>query len=198
MGLFTTKLIVWNPAKPGPVEELEVWVDTGAGYSWFSRQRLEGLGVRATRSMQFRTIEGRIIERDLAPVFVQVDGAVGGDSVVMGEEGDMEVLGAHTLESLGLAVDPVQKKLVPTVGMALMGRSGGSVRASRVVESVDGEISAGHLTEPFSNEDFKRACPGFGKGTYNAFLWKHRRGNPRSRPEYFELVGKNRFRRIRH
>jgi len=31
----------------------------------------------------------------------------------------MEVIGAHTIEGLGLAADPVQKKLIPTIGLAL-------------------------------------------------------------------------------
>jgi hypothetical protein len=71
--------------------------------------------------MIFRTIEGRTIERELAPVFVRVDGYTGGDTVVLAEPGDHEVLGAHTLESLGLTADPVNKALVPTVGLALAG-----------------------------------------------------------------------------
>jgi hypothetical protein len=37
----------------------------------------------------------------------------------MAEAGEMEVMGAHTIEGLGLAADPVQKKLVPTVMLAL-------------------------------------------------------------------------------
>ena len=37
---------------------------------------------------------------------------------MLAEAGELEVIGAHTLESLGLTVDPVQKKLVPIV-MAL-------------------------------------------------------------------------------
>jgi predicted aspartyl protease len=119
MGTFTTKLRVWNPATPSRVEELEVIVDTGAACSWVLRSRLEGLGVRAVRRMKFRTIEGRTIERDLAPVFVATDGFTGGDNVVVAEVGDMEVLGSHTLESLGVTVDPVSKKLIPTVGLAL-------------------------------------------------------------------------------
>ena len=94
-------------------------VDTGASYSWILRSRLEPLGVRSVRRMQFRTIEGHTIERDLAPVFVATDGFTGGDNVVMAEQGDMEVMGAHTLESLGITVDPVAKKLVPAVGLAL-------------------------------------------------------------------------------
>ena len=121
MGLFKSKLAVWNPASPSRVEELEILVDTGASYSWFSRQRVEALGIRPTGRMQFRTIDGRMLEREVAPVFIRSDGHVGGDTIVVAESGDAEVLGAHTLESLGLAADPVQKKLIPTVGMALTG-----------------------------------------------------------------------------
>jgi predicted aspartyl protease len=118
VGLFKSKLAVWNPASPSRTEELELLVDTGASYSWFLRERLEALGIRPTGRMQFRTIDGRVLERDVAPVFVRSDGHVGGDTVVVVESGDAEVLGAHTLESLGLAADPVQKRLIPTVGMA--------------------------------------------------------------------------------
>jgi predicted aspartyl protease len=119
MGIFSAKLRVWNPANPSRTEEMDVMVDTGAAYSWVSRARLEPMDVKPVRRMQFRTIEGRIIERDLAPVFVATDGFTGGDNVVMAEPGDMEVLGSHTLKSLGVTVDPVNKKLVPAVGLAL-------------------------------------------------------------------------------
>ncbi len=119
MGTFSAKLRVWNPVTPARVEELDVIVDTRAAYSWVSRARLESMGMRPVRRMQFRTTEGHTIERDLAPVFVATDGFSGGDNVVMAEAGDMEVLGSHTLESLGVTVDAVSKKLVPTVGLAL-------------------------------------------------------------------------------
>ncbi|MGA1989369.1 MAG: hypothetical protein ABSG72_24075 [Candidatus Sulfotelmatobacter sp.] len=119
MGIFTAKLRVWNPASSSSTEEIDAMVDTGASYSWVLRTRLEHLDVHPVRRMQFRTIEGKTIERDLVPVFVAADGFTGGDNVVMAEPGDMEMIGAHTLESLGLTVDPVGKKLVPTVGLAL-------------------------------------------------------------------------------
>jgi predicted aspartyl protease len=119
MGIFTAKLRVWNPASSTTTPEIEAMVDTGASYSWVSRARLEPLGLHPVRRMQFRTIEGKTIERDLVPVFVAADGFTGGDNVVIAEPGDMEVIGAHTLESLGLTVDPVGKKLVPAVGLAL-------------------------------------------------------------------------------
>ena len=120
MTVFNNKLQVWNRTEPSRVEEFDVLVDTGASYSWLSRSRLAALGIHPTGHMQFRTIEGRILERDVAPVFVRVDGHVGGDTVVMSEPDDAQVMGAHTLESLGLAADPVQRKLIPTVGFALV------------------------------------------------------------------------------
>ena len=115
MGTFTVKVKVWNPAEPGKFAETDVWADTGAAYSWISKDRLEPLGVQKVRRLQFRTIEGHTIERDLAAVFLSTGGYTGGDNVVVAQPGDMEVLGAHSLESLGLAVDPVHKKLIPLV-----------------------------------------------------------------------------------
>ena len=119
MGTFSVKLRVWNPAQPGGVEELDAFVDTGAAFSWISRARLERLGVEPSRKMSFRTIEGRLLERDMATVYMSTDKYSVPDVVVMAEEGEMEVMGAHTIEGLGMAADPVQKKLVPAVMLAL-------------------------------------------------------------------------------
>jgi len=123
MAVFSAKLTIWNPAQPSRSEEIEAMVDTGASYTWISGSRLTGLGIQPTRRVTFQTIEGRMIERDMAPVFVRVDGYTGGDTVVLAEPGDHQVLGAHTLESLGLTVDPVKKALVPNVGFALRARA---------------------------------------------------------------------------
>jgi aspartyl protease family protein len=119
MGTFGAKLRVWNPTSPEKVEELEAMVDTGAAFSWIHRERLERMGLVALRRMGFRAIDGSIIERDTAAVWVGSGGFSGPDTVVVAERNDMEVIGAHTIEGLGLAADPVQKKLVPTIGLAL-------------------------------------------------------------------------------
>jgi len=118
MGTFSVKLRVWNPAQPGGVEEFDSFVDTGAAFSWISRSRLERLGVAPSRKMSSRTIEG-LLERDMATVYVSTDKYSVPDVVVMAEQGEMEVMGAHTIEGLGMAADPVQKKLVPAVMLAL-------------------------------------------------------------------------------
>ena len=122
MGTFSAKLRVWNPANPEKVEELEAFVDTGAAFSWIARTRLERLGLVPTRRMQFRTIEGRIVERDVSIAYVGAGEYSAPDLVVMAEPGEMEVIGAHSLEGLGVAADPVQRKLVPTVMLALGSR----------------------------------------------------------------------------
>jgi predicted aspartyl protease len=122
MGTFSAKLRVWNPGTPENTEEIVAMVDTGAAFSWIHRERLERLGAQVLRRMGFRAIDGSIIERDTAAVWVGSNGFSGPDTVVVAERSDMEVIGAHTIEGLGLAADPVQKKLVPTIGLALAGR----------------------------------------------------------------------------
>lgn len=57
-------------------------------------------------------------------------------------------------------------------------------------------VRNGRLSEPFSKEDFRAVCPGLGGGTYNAFLWKHRKGNGNT-SELFDLVSPGRFRCLR-
>jgi aspartyl protease family protein len=126
MGTFTAKLRVWNPAHPERVEELEPIVDTGAAFSWIARARLQRLEVTPSRRMQFQTIEGRVLEWELAIVYVATDGYTAPDLVVMAEAGEMELIGAHSIEGLGLAADPVQKKLIPTVMLALRATSANS------------------------------------------------------------------------
>jgi aspartyl protease family protein len=113
MGSFSAKLRVWNPASPEKVEEVEAMVDTGAAFSRIHRERLERLGAATLRRMGFRAIDGSIIERDTAAVWVASDGFTGPDTVVVAERNDMEVIGAHTIEGLGLAADPVQKEVSP-------------------------------------------------------------------------------------
>ncbi len=120
MGTFSAKLRIWNPSAPEKVEEIQAMVATGAAFSWIHRERLERLGVEHLRRIGFRAIDGSIVERDTVAVWVGSSDFRAPDIVVMAEPSDMEVIGVHTIEGLGLAADPVQKKLIPTVMPALM------------------------------------------------------------------------------
>jgi hypothetical protein len=110
MGTFSAKLRVWNPSAPENVEEIVAMVDAGAAFSWIHRERLERLGVEFLRRSGFRAIDGSIIERDTVAVWVGSNEFRAPDIVVMAEPSDMEMIGVHTIEGLGLAADPVQKK----------------------------------------------------------------------------------------
>jgi hypothetical protein len=67
----------------------------------------------------------------------------------------------------------------------------------RVYRAIVNAVQSGGLAEPFGPDDFRRACPGFGAGTYKAFLHKHRRGNPGGNSELFERVAPGKFRLLR-
>lgn len=66
-----------------------------------------------------------------------------------------------------------------------------------VYAAIVSAVRSGKLAEPFSQANFRRACPGFGKGTYRAFLHKHSRGNPGGYTELFERVSPGRFKLLR-
>ena len=66
-----------------------------------------------------------------------------------------------------------------------------------VYKAIVKAVTDGRLKEPFSSYDFRQSCPQFKEGTYNAFLWKHRRGNPGGYSELLDLVGRNSFKLIR-
>ena len=119
MATFFVKLGVWNCERPEKFEEFGVVVDAAEVFSRISRSRLERLDVRAGRKMLFRMPDGRVIERELAAVQVAAEGRTALENVVLTEDGEIELLGSHTIEGFGLAVDQVQKKLVPTVMWAL-------------------------------------------------------------------------------
>lgn len=76
-------------------------------------------------------------------------------------------------------------------------RVGIPTMAHRVYGAIVAAVRSGRLTEPFSKADFKSACPGFGAGTYQAFLDKHRAGNPGRNSELFARVKPGYFSCIR-
>lgn len=67
----------------------------------------------------------------------------------------------------------------------------------KVYTAIVQAVKKEQLKEPFTQEDFRRTCPGLGEGTYQAFLYKHRKDNPGGQSELFEMVGPGKFRLLR-
>jgi len=67
----------------------------------------------------------------------------------------------------------------------------------KVYFSIIKAIENNTLREPFTKEDFRNTCPNLGAGTYQAFLDKHRVGNPGDNSELFVKVAPNLFKMVR-
>lgn len=111
MGYTSAEVKLYNPHDLSKLLELELLVDTGSIYSWIKRERLESLGIKSMTKWKFRTIEGRIVEREIGEAIIECLNERAARMVVFAEKGDDEVLGVNALEGLRLEVDPVMKKL---------------------------------------------------------------------------------------
>jgi clan AA aspartic protease len=126
VGFIRVLVKILPPSDGREPVEVDILVDTGAIYSLLPRQVLESVGVTPTGHGQFRTIEGRPIERDVANVFVEIAGrrSLGMVPVIFGEAADQPVLGVTALEMMGLEVDPVRGELRPTEFLLLTAVAG--------------------------------------------------------------------------
>jgi len=112
MGLTVLNIEVGNPAAPEITELVEFLIDSGAIYSVVPTPILEKLGIRLLSEQEFRLADGsRIVRKKGIALFRQGE-RVGGADVIFGEEGDSLLLGAFTLEALGLGLDPLRRELL--------------------------------------------------------------------------------------
>ena len=115
MGTLFVEVLLASPQQPDRREPLKLLVDTGSTYTWISARALQALGIQATERRRVLTIEGKVVERPLAEVLITVEGRTLHTLSLFAQDGDIEVLGAYTLEGFGLAADPVQRRLVPAI-----------------------------------------------------------------------------------
>lgn len=110
---FATEATVVNSLDPSKSTTVECLVDTGAAYSQLPSDLLESLGITHFNERPAIFADGR---RSLCRVgraeFIY-DGRQTPALVIFGERGAPALLGAMTLEGLGLGVDPIGKRLIP-------------------------------------------------------------------------------------
>ena len=114
MGFILAKVAVENVSRSLGRREIELLVDTGALDSIVSKEVLRGLAIEPEEKLSFELAKGSAIEREVGEARFYFDGRKAVSPVIFGEEGDAEVLGVVTLESMGLEVDPVRKQIRPT------------------------------------------------------------------------------------
>ena len=113
MGVTTLAVDVANPAAPEVTESLEFTVDSGAVFSVVPAEVLRRLGIRPLKQETFRLADGTHIIRWKGGALFKFREYVGFADAIFGEEGDATLLGALSLEALGLGLDPIKRELRP-------------------------------------------------------------------------------------
>ncbi len=113
MGLTFLEIQVGNPATPETTERVEFLIDSGAVHSLVPTPVLERLGISPLDEQEFRLADGSRVTRKKGIALFRYEERVGGADVIFGEEGDSNLLGSTTLESLGLILDPLRRELRP-------------------------------------------------------------------------------------
>lgn len=113
MGLTTIEIEVGNPANPEVTVSVEFLIDSGAIYSVVPTPVLTRLGIKPLTEEVFRLADGTKIRRKKGIALFKYGEKVGGADVIFGEPDDATLLGAFTLEALGLALDPLKRQLRP-------------------------------------------------------------------------------------
>jgi clan AA aspartic protease len=87
-------------------------IDSGAVYSLVPARILRKLGLRPYREVTFSLADGTTVTRQVGDAYFEINGSLGPAPVMFGEEGDEPLLGAMTLESLGMVLDPFKRRLI--------------------------------------------------------------------------------------
>src|ERR1043166_436406 len=113
MGLTNQKLVVKESRRARRKAVINFLIDSGAVYSLVPAPTLKKLGIRPYRKVDFALADGTTITRKVGDAYFELRGDGGAAPVIFGEEGDAPLLGATTLESLGLVLDPFKRRLIP-------------------------------------------------------------------------------------
>lgn len=113
MGTFRVAIAIENPVRRGDLRTLDgALVDTGAELTCAPRAVLESLGIRREKTLRLRMADGRVAQREIGYAIVHAAGVETNDEVIFGEDGDLILLGARSLEGMNLRVDAREKRLV--------------------------------------------------------------------------------------
>lgn len=114
MGTFYTSGRVENQVdRKRSAEVPKLLVDTSAEFTWINAVTLKKIGVkREKKDYTFIMANGQQVTRAVGFAIIRVGGALTTDEVIFGEPGDLQILGARSLEGMNLRVDARAKKLV--------------------------------------------------------------------------------------
>jgi clan AA aspartic protease len=96
---------------------IEFLIDSGAVYTLLPQKDWKVIGLRPKRKMTFTLADGTRVERRVSECHISLPQGEGHTPVILGEPGDEALLGAVTLEILGLILNPFKRSLEPMRAM---------------------------------------------------------------------------------
>ncbi len=114
MGIFSVNIQVSRAgARPSFTRVRSILVDTGAEVTWIAAETLRKAGIQVRKKDQpFIMANGQQITRDVGYAIIRCDDFETVDEIVFARRGDLQLLGARTLEGFNAVVDPRRKRLV--------------------------------------------------------------------------------------
>ena len=113
MGLTNVKLKISNPSNKNKTREVNFLVDSGAFYSFVDGTVLKEIGIKPETTREVMMANGKHIKRRTGIARFHFRNIKGGATVVFGEKDDENLLGATTLEALGLMLNPFKREIIP-------------------------------------------------------------------------------------
>lgn len=129
MGLMDVAVVVSRSDRAGRGVPLRMLVDTGAVYSVLPEAAWKRLRLRPERTADFTLADGTTISRGVAECRFALAGRAASSPVVLGGRTDAPLLGAVTLETLGLMLNPLSREILP-MRLILARLTGTSARPS--------------------------------------------------------------------
>ena len=112
LGYVKVKARIWNIEEPNYCRDIELLADTGAIYTVVPASILNELKIKVIGKRKFRLANNEVIERDVGIIGIKINELTTHSIVVFGDE-NVYLLGAVTLEELGLKVNPLTGELEP-------------------------------------------------------------------------------------
>ncbi|KKS47314.1 hypothetical protein A3J20_06065 [Candidatus Gottesmanbacteria bacterium RIFCSPLOWO2_02_FULL_42_29] len=112
MAITHINAVIKNPVIPGKSMIRRFLVDSGAVYSVMPESDLKKLGIKPTDKQGFSLANGEVIEKEVGNALFKYKGKIRSSPVVFGNK-NIYLLGAVTLESLGVILDPINRELKP-------------------------------------------------------------------------------------
>jgi len=113
MSIFFVPGILTSPKDSKLKRTLRFLVDTGPFFTVAPREVLSALRVSPIREETVEFADGRRARRKVGEVRLDVGGRSVTTLVLFGKRRTRPLLGAYSLEGLGLSVDPRRRRLVP-------------------------------------------------------------------------------------